>query len=210
MATSNTVESKGNASSTPPFFLRWIFGDPQETFPDPVTGLSQRDRNYIIDTWTLIRRDIRANSMALFVALFARYPEYQRIFPTFATVPLHELPRNEVVKAHALVVFYFFTNLVEAMDDSDLMTELVRKNVRNHLRRPMGPQNFANMAELLVEVMQDRLRSRMTPGAVRAWKTLLAFCQKVTVEVYAEHKRAIEVGKPRGILSPPAQPPADK
>ncbi|KAH7932684.1 hypothetical protein HPB49_000938 [Dermacentor silvarum] len=116
MAKSDSADPKEKASSTPPLFLKWIFGDPEETFPDPVTGLSPRDRNYILDTWILVRRDIRSNSMSLFVALFARYPEYQRMFRTFANVPLQELPRHEVVKAHALIVFYFITNIVEAMD----------------------------------------------------------------------------------------------
>ncbi|KAL1442222.1 hypothetical protein MTO96_007844 [Rhipicephalus appendiculatus] len=205
MAQSDKVEPKDNAHSVWSAFAKWLIGDPEETVPDPVTGLSLRDRNYIIDTWILIRRDMRVNAMSLFVALFARYPDYQRIFKPFAHVPLQELPRSEVATAHALVVFYFITNVVDGMDDADLLTELVRKNARNHLRRPMGPQHFANMHELLVEVMQDKLRSRMSPGAVRAWTKLFDYCQKVIVQVYAEHKKAIEMGKPHGILSSPRQ-----
>nr|XP_037273483.1 globin-like [Rhipicephalus microplus] len=183
MAQSDKVQPKDNANSMWSIFLNWLIGDPVETVPDPVTGLSLRDRNYIIDTWILIRRDMRVNATSTFVALFARYPDYQRIFKPFADVPLQQLPRSEVATAHALVVFYFITNIVDAMDDADLLTELVRKNARNHLRRPMGPQYFANMHELLVEVMQDKLRSRMTPGAVRAWTKLFGYCQKVIVQI---------------------------
>ncbi|XP_077494898.1 globin-like [Amblyomma americanum] len=189
--------------------LRWLLGSPEETVPDPVSGLSSRDKTYIIDTWTMIRRDMRGNAVSLFVALFARYPEYQRMFRAFKDVPLEELPRNGVVKAHALAVFYFITVIIESMDDNDLLTELVRKNARNHLRRPVGPEHYANMTELLIEVMQDKLRSRMAPAAVRAWKTLFAFLQKVTVQVFAEHRRAIKEGKPLGILTPPALPASD-
>ncbi|KAH6924258.1 hypothetical protein HPB50_014527 [Hyalomma asiaticum] len=205
MAQSNDVEPKNKSTSLWSFLLKWLIGDPEEAVPDPVTGLSVRDRNYIIDTWILIRRDIRVTSTSMFVALFARYPDYQRLFERFANVPLQELPRNEVVKAHALAVFYFYTNIVDGMDDPDLLTELVRKNVRNHLRRPMGPQHYANMDEVLLEVIKDKLRSRMSPGAVRAWKKLFGYCHKVTHQVYAEHRRAIDMGKPYGILSPPLQ-----
>ncbi|KAK8784785.1 hypothetical protein V5799_008851 [Amblyomma americanum] len=71
---------------------------------------------------------MRGNAVSLFVALFARYPEYQRMFRAFKDVPLEELPRNGVVKAHALAVFYFITVIIESMDDNDL---LVRR--RSHL-----------------------------------------------------------------------------
>ncbi|XP_077530978.1 globin-1-like [Haemaphysalis longicornis] len=206
MATPGPKDSeKQDSRGASPF--RRLFGcSSPDTEPDPATALSLRDRNNIIETWALFRRETRNNAIMLFVAMFARYPDYQKMFPGFSDVPLEQIPQNRRAMAHALRVFYLITEMVDTLDDNDILIEIIRKNLRAHLNRPMGPEHYANLADLLIEVMQDKLRSRMTPAAVKAWKALFAFHQKVAEQVYEEHRKAVKKGRPLGLFrasSPP-------
>lgn len=157
--------------------------------PDPKTGLTPREKNLVRDTWSIVRKDVKANAIAIFLMLFRRYPEYQKLFSAFADVPAEQLPGNTRLAAHAMSVAYAITALVDNLDDADCLVELVRKTATNHSRRPVTVAHFENTTAVIVDTLKERLGSKMTPAAVSAWEKTLRLVVKVTADVFKQRNK---------------------
>ncbi|CAN8019051.1 unnamed protein product [Ixodes persulcatus] len=178
-----------------------LFGSASTDMPSAKTGLTSSDKSAIKDTWTMFRRETRTNALSLFVALFSRYPEYQKLFPNFADVALKDMMQCPSLTAHALTVTYALASIIESIDDENTMVELIKKNIRNHVRRSVTPEHFVNINNLLIEVMQVKLRSRMTASVIVSWKKFFAMHDAVTRQTYDECRAQSAVEQAAGTSS---------
>lgn len=76
--------------------------------------------------------------------------------------------------------------------------ELIKKNIRNHVRRAVTPEQFVNINNLLIEVMQVKLRSRMTASVIVSWKKFFAMHDAVTRQTYDEFRAQSAVERVAG------------
>uniref|UniRef100_A0A1E1WXZ2 Putative hemoglobin-like flavoprotein n=1 Tax=Amblyomma aureolatum TaxID=187763 RepID=A0A1E1WXZ2_9ACAR len=166
-----------------------IVSSQQQDVPDPKTGLTPREKGLVRDTWALVRKDVKANAIAIFLTLFQRHPEYQKLFSGFADVPPEALSTNPRLGAHAMSVAYAITSLVDTLDDADCLVELVRKIAISHSRRPVTVTNFEHTMAVIVDTLKDRLGGKMTPAATAAWEKTLKVVVNVVADVYKEVRR---------------------
>lgn len=156
---------------------------------DPKTGLTPREKGLVRDTWALVRKDIKANAIAIFLTLFQRHPEYQKLFSGFAEVPPEALSTNPRLGAHAMSVAYAITSLVDSLDDAECLVELVRKIAISHTRRPVTVTNFEHTMVVIVDTLKERLGGKMTPAAVAAWEKTLRLVVTVVADVYKDARK---------------------
>lgn len=161
----------------------------QQDVPDAKTGLTPREKALVRDTWALVRKDVKANAIAIFLTLFQRHPEYQKLFSGFADVPPEGLSTNARLAAHAMSVAYAITSMVDSLDDADCLVEIVRKIALNHTRRPVSVTHFENTVVVIVDTLKERLGSKMSPAAVGAWQKTLRLVVNVTADVYKEVRK---------------------
>ncbi|XP_064487952.1 hemoglobin subunit beta-like [Ornithodoros turicata] len=157
--------------------------------PCAVTHLTPGEKQAIRRTWTLFMKNIREDGPAVFMALFVRYPAYQKLFAPFADVDLSVLPNDPRLTAHAVSWAYFMTSIVDNLDDPPTLTELVRKLARNHHIYTVGPQHFEHMSGVIVQVFQDKLGKKMTPVCCESWGKMMEYVVQTVQSVSEEKER---------------------
>lgn len=69
------------------------------------------------------------------------YPQYNAKFPTLVDSN-GQIKSEGKLKAHALVVMYSISSLINHMDDYEILSNLVEKIVLSHRARETGLDNF--------------------------------------------------------------------
>lgn len=73
-----------------------------------------------------------------FFRFFTHFPEAQDKFKDFKGLSIEEVRAHKKLRAHALSVFYAIKSYIDHLDDLETLTELIRKNARNHVDRKVG------------------------------------------------------------------------
>ena len=102
---------------------------------------------------------------------FTENPSYQQNFRSFKDVPIDQLRGNKKVLAHANNVLYQISMLVDYLDDTETLVEMLIKMAKNHHRRKITIEMFGNLEHALVGLLKEKLGSElMNDKAVNAWK----------------------------------------
>ncbi|CAG2169122.1 unnamed protein product [Oppiella nova] len=134
-------------------------------------GLTATEKNLIRNTWALVKQDVPGNAYDLFIRFFDENPTYQQLFKSFKNVPKSELRGNKKVLAHGTNVLYAISMLVDNIDDTEVLVEMLTKLGRNHGNRRISYDMFVNLEKTLVGLLADKLGPTvMTQDAVNAWK----------------------------------------
>ncbi|KAL1482000.1 hypothetical protein MTO96_034098 [Rhipicephalus appendiculatus] len=162
---------------------------------DSVTNLSGHDKQAIRDTWLAFKKQLRTGSVTIFVVLFMRYPQYQKLFTLFADEPVGDLPKNPRMLAHALTFAYTITAIVDSLEEPETAKEIVRKVAIAHAHRsPDMKTAFEHMGTAVVDTLMEKLGSAMTPTAIAAWKQLFAFIVAISENTFEETRRRDDQG----------------
>ncbi|XP_023242224.1 globin-like [Centruroides sculpturatus] len=152
---------------------------------DPATGLTKKEKDGIKYTWDIVRKDIPKNGVALFIMFFKTNPDHQKVFTSFADVPLSELPKNKKLMAHASSVLYSISSLVDSLDDVECLKEMVIKIAHNHLRRKVDDKHFSSLGESIISFMEEKLGSKFTSHK-EAWQKFYSVVVTIVKEVQEE------------------------
>jgi hemoglobin-like flavoprotein len=134
------------------------------------SGMTADEKNIIRNTWGLVKKDVPGNGTDLFIRLFEENPSYQQLFKSFKDVPVSELKANKKLLAHANNVMYAVTMLVDNIEDTEVLKELLTKLARNHRRRKITSEMFENLKISLMGTLKDKLGTElMNDEAVNAW-----------------------------------------
>ena len=102
---------------------------------------------------------------------FTENPSYQQNFKSFKDVPIDQLRGNKKVLAHANNVLYQISMLVDYLDDTETLVEMLIKMAKNHHRRKITIKMFENLELSLVGLLKEKLGSElMNEFAIDAWK----------------------------------------
>lgn len=160
--------------------------------PCPVTGLAPAEKHSIRLTWALFKRNLREDGPAIFLVLFLRYPEYQKLFTPFANDDANALRVNPRLTAHALAVAYTLTSIIDNLDQPQTAVELVRKVANTHYGHSVKVYHFEHFSIVLIDVLMDKLGSHMTATATDSWTKLMSFLAKCVSSMYAVNEKEIK------------------
>ncbi|XP_059165568.1 globin-like [Physella acuta] len=143
--------------------------------PDPTTGLTQREKQLIMETWALAgdRKTVKENGLEFFIQLFTAYPYMQNYFDLFKGKSISELRSSPKLKAHATSVMYAITSYVENVEDSENLVGLVQKIAVSHIGRGIKVDDFEKLKIVFLKFLTTYLGERCTPEIETAWTKLL-------------------------------------
>ncbi|KMQ93555.1 globin 1 [Lasius niger] len=115
--------------------------------------MTERQKRLVQNTWAIARKDEVSAGLAIMIALFKQYPEYQKQFKSFKDVPIDELPKNKRFQAHCVSIISTFGKLIELMYDPELMQASLTNVIEKHKTRGQTQEQFE-------EVSSSRYRGR--------------------------------------------------
>nr|XP_023030515.1 extracellular globin-E1-like isoform X1 [Leptinotarsa decemlineata] len=136
--------------------------------PDPVTGLTSRDRYLVKSSYEAVRKNPVESGVSLLNLLFKNHPEALQLFP-FKDIPLDELPKNRKYQAHCNSVIYGFSAIVDAIDDVELLVPILNKVGESHQPRKVNEESFLQLKDTIIELFS----TFMTPLEIASWKKTL-------------------------------------
>jgi hypothetical protein len=80
--------------------------------------------------------------MFVLCRFFEANPSHQKHFKSFKDVPLKDLPSNPKFQAHCTSVMYALTSVVDNLDDTECLIEMLTKLGQNHQRHGISRQEF--------------------------------------------------------------------
>ncbi|CAG2111741.1 unnamed protein product [Medioppia subpectinata] len=108
-------------------------------------GLTKTEKDFVRNTWELVKQDVPGNGAALFLRFFDENPTYQGLFKAFKDVPKAELRGNKRFLAHVTSVMYTLSMIVDNIDETEVLVEMLTKMADNHLRHKTSVEMFANL-----------------------------------------------------------------
>ncbi|XP_049799452.1 globin C, coelomic-like isoform X3 [Schistocerca nitens] len=154
--------------------------------PDPVTGLTPREKDFVVTTWGSVRKDITNNGVQLFLRFFDKLPSAQKRFPSFADMPRDELATSKRLKAHANSVMYSIDSIVCNLDDPEVLEEMLLKIGNNHGRRKVPEDEFKVLKDVLMQLLRDALDIHKSPVGEQAWSKAIDVMYKGIFKGMAE------------------------
>ncbi|XP_066247826.1 globin isoform X1 [Euwallacea similis] len=136
--------------------------------PDKLTGLTSRDKYLVKSSWAKIMKAPADNGVALLCLFFEKYPDYVQLFP-FKDVPVSEFNTNVRFRAHANSVVYALSSIVDALNDNNLLVQILTKTGTSHVPRGVTAEAFLHLKEVTIELFSTLFK----PEEVEAWKKTL-------------------------------------
>lgn len=137
---------------------------------DDRLGITDRERKAVKRSWHQFCKLHPNAGELIFVAMFTKHPEYLILFPPFQDKTLDELEGDPKFKAHATIVAHQLTAIVDTLDDTSILIELLRKNALNHTRlEGVTPSHLESLTHIITDVMRTKLGSRMTRATAASW-----------------------------------------
>nr|CAH0102329.1 unnamed protein product [Daphnia galeata] len=134
---------------------------------DPVTGLSQREKDYIQQSWSHVRQDLKAAGLGFFQAFFTAHPDYQAKFKKFTNVPADKLAENKAFQVHAMNVMNAVTMVVDSLDDIPKLVNELKNLGESHGRNNIQVSHFRNLTVVLVAFLESALGPEHFPEDVK-------------------------------------------
>ncbi|OXA57298.1 globin [Folsomia candida] len=145
-------------------------------------SLTAEEKTAVQDTWGVVAKDLKGNSIKVFLHFFTMFPEYQKLFRGFADTPMDQLPENRRFKAHAFTVVSAINGLIDNLDDPEMLCELLVKTGQNHAKRSIKIGDFKNLNDCLMDLFSKIFGEAWTPVAKSGWSKVFS----VVLEKVAE------------------------
>ncbi|OAD58225.1 Cytoglobin-2 [Eufriesea mexicana] len=140
---------------------------------DSATGLTERQKKLVQNTWAVVRKDEVGSGIAVMTAFFKKYPHYQQHFNAFKDIPLNELPANKRFQAHCASIISALNSVIDSLHDSGLMEANLVVLAERHKKRGQTKLEFENLKEVMLDVLRQALGRQYTPEVAEAWRKTL-------------------------------------
>lgn len=149
--------------------------------PNPVTGLTPKEVRLLQSTWSLVQRDPVGNGIGLFLTFFKNNPEHKNLFP-FRDVPNEDLYKNKTVQAHATAVVYALSAMIDNLENTEVLINLLTKNGQSHAKRNIPPKGYWDLKLAVLEVLETELGPKINKEGLDAWAKMLDVAFSVIIE----------------------------
>ncbi|KAK2578569.1 hypothetical protein KPH14_012215 [Odynerus spinipes] len=161
-------------------FLRFLGFWTNDFKVDEATGLTERQKKLVQNTWAIIKKDQVASGCAVMLAYFKEYPQYQQYFGAFKDVPLNELQNNKRFQAHCASIIATLSSVVDSLHDFGLLEANIITLAERHKKRGQTKEEFQNLKEVIRNVLRQALGKQYTMDVSDAWdKTLNVMFLKI-------------------------------
>ncbi|KZC04551.1 Globin [Dufourea novaeangliae] len=143
-------------------FLRLFGISSNDNRIDQATGLTEKQKRLVQNTWAVVRKDEVGSGIAVMTAFFNKYPETQRQFSAFKDIPLNELPNNKRFQAHCTSVITALSNVIDSLHDPGLMEASLIGLAERHKKRGQRKVEFQIATEIDVPELR-LLASKLKP-----------------------------------------------
>lgn len=180
--------------------------------PDPHTGMVAKEKNAVRISWSYFHEHYADNGVSLFIELFTRYPEYKLLFPEFENEATPSLSKNPRLAAHGIAVIYQISALVDSLDDTLLLVELLRKNAYSHYnRRGVTAKHFFTLTQVMKHFLQTKLGpAMMNNEANSGWDKIFLLMVQMTKLVYDDLDREAHHWQRRHSVRSSSSSPSEK
>ncbi|XP_015838448.2 globin [Tribolium castaneum] len=145
--------------------------------PDPITGLTSRDRYVIQTSWAPVKKDLTGNGVALLLLYFEKFPATKNYF-VFKDVPNEKLKTDKKFHAHCNSVMVTLDSLIANLNDGELIVSLLEKLGKNHKRHGIKDDAYDQLKETVIELFS----SFMTKEELETWDKLLKVAFSVIIK----------------------------
>ncbi|CAH1795735.1 unnamed protein product [Owenia fusiformis] len=152
----------------------------------PVTGLIPREKNSIRASWALVMKDSQLNGRLLLKKLFIVHPDTQQYF-RFRNVSVDNLDEDAIFQSHASKVVCAVDAIVNGLDKSDDIVDILLKTGQDHAGRGVQPYNYTEFKAVMECFLVERLGTLLTDFDRRCWEKLLDF---IVQGILTGHKMA--------------------
>ncbi|RUS71053.1 hypothetical protein EGW08_021187, partial [Elysia chlorotica] len=144
------------------------------TMADPVTGLTEADRQVIIDTWEVVgNKEVMGDrAVELFIALFEAHPYMQNYFKDFNGMSVEELKTSPKLRTHASRTWRGLQQYMTTINDVPKLAGHITKIAQSHLPRGLGTLEMDRLATVFVDFMKVHCGAQWSDHAVAAWTQL--------------------------------------
>ncbi|KAI1301691.1 Globin [Halotydeus destructor] len=156
-----------------------------DNVPEADAGLTEKEKDIVRQTWELVKKDINGNGYDLLIRFFTENPTYQQYF-SFKDVPLAELRGNKKVLAHVKSLMYALTAVVDSLDDTDCLVEMLAKLASSHKTRGIAVDTFDNLGLTVLGHLAEKFPDLVNEEGTLAWKKTYGVIVKVVGDKYAE------------------------
>ncbi|EZA60245.1 hypothetical protein DMN91_010510 [Ooceraea biroi] len=151
---------------------------------DGRTGMTEKQKRLVQNTWAIVRKDEVSSGVAIMLALFTEYPEYQKQFKLFKDVPFDELPKNKRFQAHSANVVSALSSVIHQIHDPALMEATLLSLADRHKARGQTEEQFQNLKKVMANLFPSVLGRQYTPEVQEAWRKMLDLLFSTLCRVY--------------------------
>ncbi|XP_063240508.1 myoglobin-like isoform X2 [Bacillus rossius redtenbacheri] len=101
---------------------------------DTLSGLTREDVRLVQGHWRAIEQNLAAVGVDVFVTMFTKHPEYQKLFRSLAHLPLEALRRHKALESHGATVMQALTRVVDGLSRPDADLRVMRDQGRLHAK----------------------------------------------------------------------------
>ncbi|XP_003707185.1 globin 1 [Megachile rotundata] len=165
-------------------FLRLLGISSDDNRIDQATGLTEKQKKLVQNTWSIIRKDEVGAGVLVMCAFFKKYPSYVQYFEAFKDIPLDQLPDNKRFQAHCASVIAALNNVIDSLHDPGLMEASLTGLAERHKNRGQKKEEFQNLKEVILQVLRQALGKQFTPEVAEAWNKTLDVAFTKIYQVY--------------------------
>ncbi|XP_011152631.1 globin [Harpegnathos saltator] len=151
---------------------------------DEKTGMSEKQKKLVQNTWAIVRKDDVSSGLAIMNAFFTRYPEYQDQFKSFKGIPFEELSKNKKFQAHCVSVIAGLSNVIDHIHNPELMEASLINLAERHKNRGQTREHFQNLRYVLEDLIPSVFGKQYTQEVQEAWKKMFDYLFLILCQVY--------------------------
>jgi len=138
------------------------------------TDLSSRDREMLLDAYSVLKQDLEKNAADTFIYLIQHHPNLKKEFP-WGDIPNRELRRSDAFKHHVLSVFKGLGVAFDRLESLASTTNYYLNLGTNHITRGATEAAFAAIGEALLHTFRGLLGPKYNDDFVTAFTHVFEF-----------------------------------
>lgn len=135
-------------------------------------ALTSKEKQAIRQSWKAVSPNIRDTGMMLFLRFFQKNITNKDFFPAFRELDIDQLGSSIVLRAHATTVMQTFMSLVDNLENPGRFHQLLASTARNHRGRGVHLQQYKDMFETFLELMEEMIGEDFRGIARLSWQHL--------------------------------------
>ena len=116
--------------------------------------LSEEQQNIVLDSWKIIREDMRRTGIVTFLSLFSAHPEMLPLFAKFRGIPVSSIESNVFFIEHVLIVMSHVEKVIARLKERDTLESLLHDIGDIHRKARVTRRYFVKIMPFFVNAIK--------------------------------------------------------